>query len=333
MRAGSQGPNVIYVMGSGRSGTTLLGSILGELSGVSNAGELSWVWERGIIEPRGCGCGLDPLECPVWSLALGRTAHGMDVHDLARRMVPARDHLRLRDTWRLLGGGAKLDSDGNSRRSSQLAEYAQKMSELYRHLADVSSVHTIVDTSKYPADAALLALFGQVRPFFLHLVRDSRAVANSWRRRKEGIARRKVPLAAIDWLITNAACDAIRRRYPQSSMLLRYEDLLHEPAAWIDAVAARVGLSLEHTPFTGQRTVALGSNHTVSGNPDRFNTGPTPLQADEAWHDEMPPHLKALVTVMTWPSLRRYGYSLDGITPLVGPVDTLAPRPTDIESR
>jgi hypothetical protein len=323
MGAGSPGPNVIYVMGSGRSGTTLLGSILGELSGVSNAGELSWVWERGIIEPRGCGCGQDPLECPVWSLALGRTARGMDLHDLALRMVPARDHLRLRHTWRLVGGGEKLDS--------QLAEYAQRMSELYRHLADVSGVHTIVDTSKYPADAAMLAHFGQVRPFFLHLVRDSRAVAHSWRRRKKGIARRKVPLAAVDWLITNAACDAIRRRHPEQSMLLRYEDLLHDPAAWIDAVAARVGLSLEHTPFIGQRTVALGPNHTVSGNPDRFNTGPTRLQVDEAWHDEMPPHLKALVTLMTWPSLRRYGYSLDGITPLVEPLDTVAGRGSDVE--
>jgi hypothetical protein len=96
------------------------------------------------------------------------------------------------------------------------------MREIYSHLAEVSGADTIVDTSKHPADAAMLGRLGHVRPFFLHLVRDWRAVTNSWRRHKEGIARRKVPLAAMDWLLTTAACDAIRRRYPERSMLLRY---------------------------------------------------------------------------------------------------------------
>jgi hypothetical protein len=317
-------PGVVYVMGSGRSGTTLLGSILGELPGVTNAGELSWVWERGIIEPRGCGCGRDPRECPVWSLVLNRTAHGADLRTLARSMKSGRQHLRLRNTWRLLAGGARLDSQDEVHRGSPIARYAQIMDELYGHLADVSGAHTIVDTSKYPADAAMLGRLGEVRPFFVHLVRDSRAVANSWRRRKEGIAQRKVVLASMDWLITNAACDAIRRRHPERSMLLRYEDLLRDPATWISAVAARAGLSVEGMPFIDKWTVDLGTNHTVSGNPDRFHTGPTRLQADEAWRHEMPAHLRTLVTLLTWPSILRYGYSLDGsISTAIEPADAL----------
>src|SRR3954452_12149224 len=63
---------VLSIVGPGRSGTTILGNILGEVEGVTNAGELRWLWRRGLMERRPCGCGLPPAECPRWSAVLDR---------------------------------------------------------------------------------------------------------------------------------------------------------------------------------------------------------------------------------------------------------------------
>jgi len=64
---------VLSIVGEGRSGSTVLAAILGELPGVFDAGELHWVWGRSLIEQRRCGCGRPPAECPVWSPVVHKT--------------------------------------------------------------------------------------------------------------------------------------------------------------------------------------------------------------------------------------------------------------------
>jgi hypothetical protein len=46
----------------------------------------------------------------------------------------------------------------------------------------------------------------------------------------------------------------------------------------------------------------------VSGNPMRFKTGRLDLRLDDAWRREMPHRQAALVTGLTWPLQRWYGY-------------------------
>ena len=59
---------VLYIAGTGRSGSTLLASILGEVEGVFAAGEVRYLWQRGLAERRLCGCGVPVRDCPVWTV-------------------------------------------------------------------------------------------------------------------------------------------------------------------------------------------------------------------------------------------------------------------------
>lgn len=43
---------VLYIVGSGRSGSTIIGNILGRIEGFSHVGELRYIWDRNIIESR-----------------------------------------------------------------------------------------------------------------------------------------------------------------------------------------------------------------------------------------------------------------------------------------
>ena len=64
---------VLSVVGAGRSGTTVLASILNEVEGFTSAGALRRLWKRGVAEQRPCACGEMPEECPVWSRVIAES--------------------------------------------------------------------------------------------------------------------------------------------------------------------------------------------------------------------------------------------------------------------
>ena len=61
---------VLYIAGWGRSGTTLLDNLLGQIEGFTSTGELHNLWQRGLIDGRDCGCGLRLTDCPFWQEVL-----------------------------------------------------------------------------------------------------------------------------------------------------------------------------------------------------------------------------------------------------------------------
>src|SRR4051794_34307045 len=72
---------VLSIVGGGRSGSTVLASILGEAPGFASAGEIRWLWLRGVVERRPCACGLAPSDCPVWAPVVARTLASVDGDD------------------------------------------------------------------------------------------------------------------------------------------------------------------------------------------------------------------------------------------------------------
>ncbi len=61
---------VLYFAGSGRSGTTIINNIIGQLDGAFAAGELRFLWDRGVVENRLCGCGRPFHDCPTWTTVM-----------------------------------------------------------------------------------------------------------------------------------------------------------------------------------------------------------------------------------------------------------------------
>ena len=60
-------PQVIYIAGSGRSGSTLLDIILGNLPGAFSCGELSNIVRLKIKEQEYCSCKKSVGSCSLWS--------------------------------------------------------------------------------------------------------------------------------------------------------------------------------------------------------------------------------------------------------------------------
>src|SRR5215471_2861256 len=82
-RKPGQAPIVIYIAGSGRSGSTMLERVLGEMPGFVNVGELIDLFRH--VERHGerCGCGEPFADCPFWASVGKRAFGGWDTESVA----------------------------------------------------------------------------------------------------------------------------------------------------------------------------------------------------------------------------------------------------------
>jgi len=81
---------------------------------------------------------------------------------------------------------------------------------------------------------------------------------------------------------------------------------LADPRAAVSSVLEFVGEPTEHVRISARRTVDLGEDHTVAGNPIRFRRGEIEVRRDDEWRERMPRRSKALVTALTLPALARF---------------------------
>ena len=93
---------ILYLLGSSRTGSTLLDNILGEFDGFFSAGEVRFLWRR-LLENRRCGCGQPIGQCEVWGPILQTFLGPSYDLDEARRIVQMqRECMRTRHTLGLL---------------------------------------------------------------------------------------------------------------------------------------------------------------------------------------------------------------------------------------
>lgn len=304
---------VLSIMGSTRSGSTILDNVLGSLDGFVSVGEVHYLWERGVIEGRKCGCGAPVPECEVWSQVVFEVMKDPDaaaagpngIAQLQRRIA------RVRHTPAML-----RRSPDSIPPDSLLSVYARISARLYRAIEQATGATVIVDSSKRPSDAALNHLLPGIQSYVLHLVRDPRAVAFSWLRHKpefdgsdDEMPRHGALYSSVRWLGLNAVGDIVRlREGGRRTILLRYEDFVARPLEIIENIIEFVDEPVEPTPFVDERTVRLEPNHTVSGNPSRFVSGPVRLRDDGSWRARLGRGDRLLSTAICLPLLRHYRY-------------------------
>ncbi|MDN5857966.1 MAG: sulfotransferase [Pseudonocardia sp.] len=305
--------NVLYIAGSGRSGSTILDRILSQYDGFFGAGELCNYFSRGLVAKRRCGCGQPiPEQCPTWA-AITKEAFGDPLTIDPQRLAATSLHgVRARSIGKVLA----------ARRAGLLSttpEHHRAVTALYRAIWRNTGARVIVDSSKTPLYAATVAAVPGVRLHVVHLVRDARATAYSFMRKKRmpdfGDDRLMITqsptVSARRWLVWQAVTELLWSRPSSDRYLrLRYEDVMRNPRGAVDQILALVGETPTDSPFVDDRTVRLAATHSVSGNANRFDTGTTEIRADDEWARSMRPADRRKVTVVAAPLLLRYGYPL-----------------------
>lgn len=300
-------PTILYIAGWSRSGSTLLDQVLGEAEGWFSCGEM-----RNLPLNFSCGCGVRVAECELWRDILGET---LSRHSL--RDVEALGELRRRS----VGTDARtLVAIAGQRRARPRAtpsarRFAAVLADLYGAIGRATGARVLVDSSKTLAEPYLLTTLGDVDLRVAHLVRDPRATAYSWLRRRITL-RARGPLRpigpvqnSIGWLRRNLGIEAALRPILADRYLrVRYEDFAARPWAVTGSLRSLVGDAAAGPPFIGERSVRLGGNHMAAGNPARFSRGDVTISPDEEWRTRMDARSRALATVPAIPLMPRYGY-------------------------
>lgn len=312
----SEAPTVLMIVGWGRSGSTLLSRCLGRIPGAVEVGELREIWTSGVAENRLCACGETFGRCPFWTEVGNLAFGGWDT-----------EQARLGNKLRLsIDRGYMLPAllAGSPGMRARVSMYQKLLVRLYRAVSEVSGADMVIDTSKL-ASHALLVFGTGMASGFLHLIRDSRGVAYSWRktyrRRQSEEHAGSPPLlmrkygavsASARYLYYNLmgqALSIVSDHYTR----LRYEDFVANPVALsnraLDALGLPDGRRLSPTMIREGR-VRIFDSHMVDGNPMRFTDEELVIRSDIEWVMGLGRMDFLTTTSITAIMLKAYGYSL-----------------------
>lgn len=211
-------PKVIYIMGSGHSGSTILGVTLGNCAGCFYAGELNNFLTR--------------AGTPV----LGGVPRAR-FWGVVRDAVPDAEELYGSESQRLIERSMSLLRLGGLRARRRLRpRYRRVAQQLLQAIAQAAGATHVIDSSHFPLRARELQRLDGVELYVVFLVRDPQRVIPSINRlinrnavieRHIGVLRRNLDL----WL-THLLCVWVFLRQPRRRRIfVRYEDFIAAPAA------------------------------------------------------------------------------------------------------
>jgi SAM-dependent methyltransferase len=309
---------VLFLAGKGRSGGTLLASLLGQLPGFFNIGELNRLWDWGLVSNYKCGCGLPMQSCPTWGEILAEADRLLETEGgPGRGLVPlatARIDLAQAAVVRWPRMLQLLRTRPGSHPDWEtLDRYTTASSAVYRSIAKVTGARVVVDSSRLPIEPVALGLVPGVDARVAQVIRDPRAVVYSWKRSKittdrdnvEYMPKFSASYSTTSWLARNLVVEAIARRRPVE--IVQYDDMARDPAGVLRRLAEFAGERAGEMEFLTSASATIAPTHSVGGNPVRMTSGAIAIEPDEEWRRDIQPRDRIVATTIALPLLHRYG--------------------------
>lgn len=299
---------VVYVAGSGHTGSTLLALLLDSHPEIACTGETAIkpkIRRRGRESAHRCSCGALVTECPFWTevfTLVARRGHNFDSsqwtndyrfeHALAQRALN------------------RLCASSPGRSAVQWAAghlpfYRERVARIdevnvafIRAVLEVSGATVFADTSKRLPRLLHLSRVPALDVRVVLLVRDVRGYAASAKRRGRPIFD-----AARTWNRDQAAMADIASRLPGDRVLrIRYEDICAEPKATLSRLWRFCGVSDMNPP-----EVVDAARHHVLGNSMRM-AGQIRIRLDQSWRERLDHHETARILEIAGEANRKLGY-------------------------
>jgi hypothetical protein len=264
---------VVLIAGGARSGSTLLGMLLGAQPNAVFLGESNRWTSNNRPKNAGCGCGVPFEQCEFWTTVRNRAGVDLDAFQP--------------DDFEYVDGVVRIQ---------QVAR-------------EVSGANVVIDSSKDPRYLRKLASHRKVEPVFIHVLRDPRATLVSayrgWRVKRDLSTPPSLWLAfrvGLYWRRINRRCQRLIRTPEDSASTIRYEDLAADPERIIHELGQLAGIR------AGRFVTDIGQQHVPNGNPSRFSSGHITVAVDDAWRSALPLRYQRVVCLLGYPLTARFGY-------------------------
>lgn len=302
---------VLYVAGLPRSGSTVLGYVLGRLPGTIFVGELAFFWRR-FAEGELCSCGMPLADCDFWSTVVGK-AFGPLAREQARELNKLEQRVIRR--LRVLG---LTPVRWSTRWAKQVQVMLEERGRLYRSICEIANADYIVDSGKEVTFGSIIARLNNTSFSTVHLVRDPRGVAFSWLKQVRSdseprdMPRSPAVKTAARWMSCNLLVQFSLRRLSSAYLRVRYEDLVAYPDDIVRQISCAAANAAEPYQRVGQRVHCANEHHLVGSNPGvrRHLGNDLKLTLDEEWRTGLPRGQQRLVTAVCGGLMTAYDYPL-----------------------
>lgn len=299
---------IVYIMGHGYSGSTLLTFLLGTHPEIATIGELGIApLAKTTPEEYLCSCHSPVRECGFWrevSREMEKRGHAFDIWDAdldfrARGGGVADVILRAVQRGPVLETARSVGMTVVPRARRELSRILSRIRALAEIVTGLKGSSVFLDASKRPERATIMRRASDMDIRVIHLVRDGRAVA--WSTMKNlGVGPEE---AAASWVKDNWASEQARRYFPSYHWLrLRHEDVCADPLGTLMKVHAFIGV----TPRNGAHKFREIEQHII-GNRMRLSSA-SEIRLDERWKTALTPEQMALIEGKVRPLNRKYGY-------------------------
>lgn len=299
----------VYIVGRGRSGSTVLDCLLDNVEGVQGMGETV----VGLSED------LD---------ALGAGQRGERVVSFWSRV---REQIRQEGGDRAWSETVEAYTDQAhlsrflytlfaDRKDAYIQRTLRAVGTVYEAVREVSGAEVVVDSSKEVTRGLLLAKHVE-DCHLIHLVRNPLSVLSSNLRkmRKKGAFRflRKqwnpegkellfVGLTCVNWTVGNLLCEVLKRCTDEVTTI-RLEDLKDAPADTLRLVGSRIGVNVEDVVQKMEEGEAMSTGVGLRGN--RMRRRSTEFVFEPSSSDrKVPASYRMMCRAMTFPLRSLYGY-------------------------
>ncbi len=299
---------LVYISGSGHSGSTLLNFLLGGHGKISALGEAHRIYlsANKSSKPHLCYCGKPVSDCLFWSSVsqeLQKIIKGMPKDILKNLITTNPQNLDIRDEIFLLKE-PKPVSSANYRLSNNrltmlmgsrllwetfsIISYEVKMNKtiinnsltIYEAIRRAWNTPIIVDATKNPSRMKGLYLAAKEDFRILELIRDGRAVCYS-RMKRENLPMKK---CAKIWQAEQRKQWLAKLSIPKSLITrVRYEDLCQDPRKELTKICNSLGIDYQASMLNFRNN----PQHGVGGNIMRFRGSEKGIKLDEKWRSKL----------------------------------------------
>ncbi len=266
-------PKIIYILGAGHCGSTLLNLMLNGHTNVAGLSEIKWV-TRYLAENKIPG--ESEYAQSIWGKVLDEyESMTGEPRNLINLSLPR--HKKPKD----------------------IKHWQNQNIQLYKSISKVCGATHLVDASKESQRMRYLLPELKNNIYAIHMIRDGRAIVNSYKRKYNSFM-----YGFYRWSYSSITSEYVRNKVNHKNWLrVRYEDLATSPQEELKKIC-------EFTEIPYQETMIDYRNHPyfgILGNRMREKKDNT-IQLDESWRKELPLLHRSLFSLVGGTLNHYYGY-------------------------
>lgn len=227
---------LVYILGAGRSGTTILDIVLGNADNAISLGEVNRFYKREGVPPKR----EEDSEAAQFWARIRNHFETVSTKDYSSAEQLGRKNEYHAAFFKSLGG--RTD-----------AEYQQQMKALYKAIDEQTHEEILIESSKYPLRALNISKVLQKNTsiqnlVFLYMKKDPVKVVESFQKTGLEQPKKGYVMSNLYYLLVNLLCQKIlsklkRRGYLGTEIL--YEELIEEPTATLIKIEKDLGIEFQ----------------------------------------------------------------------------------------